>query len=250
MHSVGCLNGNAPVQDTFAPLATPLHGEVVLVLKDREAYSRAPGERLTLADEVMGVGRMAEEKGLPSFHLLGYSAGGVVALAFAAASPERVRTLALIEPPWMGNDTASADAAALHFALDRVLTAVPVAQRMAHFRQAIMRPGDSPAPLPPGPIPAWASMRAAQGAMLWQAIRTATLETEQLRTFTAPVYVAVGTRSHPGFRATAEALVSVFPHAGLEVYEGADHFEIHTQYAARLAASLRALWAKDKISQT
>jgi len=42
----------------------------------------------------------------------------------------------------------------------------------------------------------------------------------------------------------------VFPHAGLEVYEGADHFEIHTQYADRLAASLRALWAKEKISQT
>ena len=85
--------------------------------------------------------------------------------------------------------------------------------------------------------------------MLWQAIRAATLEQERLRTFTAPVYVAVGTRSHPGFRATAEALVSLFPRARLEVYEGADHFEIHTQYADRLAASLRALWAQEKISQ-
>jgi pimeloyl-ACP methyl ester carboxylesterase len=115
MNSVVCLNGNAPVQDTFAPLATHLHGEVALVLKDREAYSRAPGESLTLADEVAGVWRTAEEKELSSFHLLGYSAGGVVALAFTAAYPERVKTLALIEPPWMGNETASADATALAF---------------------------------------------------------------------------------------------------------------------------------------
>jgi hypothetical protein len=33
MNRVVCLNGNAPVQDTFAPLAAQLHGEVVLVLK-------------------------------------------------------------------------------------------------------------------------------------------------------------------------------------------------------------------------
>jgi hypothetical protein len=81
--------------------------------------------------------------------------------------------------------------------------------------------------------------------MLWQAIRAATLETERLHTFTAPVYVAVGTRSHPGFRAIAEALVSLFPHASLGVYEGADHFAIHTQYADRLAIALRTLWANE-----
>jgi pimeloyl-ACP methyl ester carboxylesterase len=160
MDSVVCLNGNAPVQDTFAPLATALHGAYDLVLKDREAYAREPGEGLTLADEVEGVCRAADAKGLRSFHLLGYSAGGVVALALTAAYPERVKTLALLEPPWMGNDTASAEARALHEALDRVLTDVPPHQRMAQFRQAIMRPGESPAPLPPGPVPVWASARA------------------------------------------------------------------------------------------
>jgi pimeloyl-ACP methyl ester carboxylesterase len=249
MNSVVCLNGNTPVEDTFAPLATQLHGEVTLVLKDREAYSRAPGESLTLADEVAGVCRIADEQGLSSFHLLGYSAGAVVALALMAAHPERVKTLAVIEPPWSGNDTANADAKALHDALDRVLTEVPLSQRMAQFRQAIMRPGEFPAPLPPGPVPAWASMRAVQGAVLWQAIRAAAIDKHKLRRFAAPVYVAVGTRSHPGFRATAEELVSLFPHASLGVYEGADHFEIHTQYADRLAAALRMLWAQEKRSQ-
>jgi hypothetical protein len=50
------------VQDTFAPLATHPHGEVALVLKDRETYSRAPGEILTLAEEVAGVCRIADEE--------------------------------------------------------------------------------------------------------------------------------------------------------------------------------------------
>lgn len=243
MKHVVCLNGNAPVQDTFAPLATALPGEYALVLKDREAYAREPGEALTLTDEVEGVVRAADAHGLPSFHLLGYSAGGVVALAVTAAYPERVKTLALIEPPWMGNDTTRAEARALHAALDHVLTAVPLSQRMMAFRQAIMRPGESPAPLPSGPLPAGARTRVAQGAVLWQAIRAATMETSQLRRFAAPVYVAVGTRSHPGFRATGEELVALFPRASLDVYEGADHFDMHTKHVDRLAAALCTLWA-------
>jgi pimeloyl-ACP methyl ester carboxylesterase len=243
MKSVVCLNGNMPVHETFAPLAKELNGKVVLVLKDREAYAREPGTALTLADEVEGVRHAADTNRLDYFHLLGYSAGAVVALAFTAAYPERITSLALIEPPWIGNDTVSADAKALHDALDRVLTEVPPQQRMGQFRQAITRPGEVLPPVPPGPVPAWVSTRAEQGAMLWQAIRTATLKKEHLRSFLPPVYVAVGTRSHPGFRATAEEVVSVFPAASLEVYDGADHFEIHTKYATRLAAALRALWA-------
>jgi hypothetical protein len=49
--------------------------------------------------------------------------------------------------------------------------------------------------------------------------------------------------SHLGFRETAEALVALFPHASLEVYEGVGHFEGHTQYAGRLPTSLRTPWA-------
>lgn len=136
MNSIVCLNGNMPVQNTFAPLAKEFPGEVALVLKDREAYAREPGTDLTLADEVEGVRQAAEANGLESFHLLGYSAGGVVAIAFTAAHPERVQSLALIEPPWIGNDTVSTEAKALHDALDRVLTQVPPTQCLGQFRQA------------------------------------------------------------------------------------------------------------------
>ena len=45
-------------------LGKELQAEVTLILKDREAYSREPEEGLTLDDEVTGVLRAAEEKGL------------------------------------------------------------------------------------------------------------------------------------------------------------------------------------------
>lgn len=86
--------------------------------------------------------------------------------------------------------------------------------------------------------------------MLWRAIRAAMIDTQQLQRFVAPVYVAVGTRSHPGFRATAEELVSVFSRASLDVYDDADHFEIHTKYVARLATALHTLWARETVSQS
>lgn len=106
-------------------LSQKLPSEVTLILKDREAYSRAPGEGLTLSDEIEGVCRAVEETGLPSVHLVGCSAGAVVAVAFSASYPERVESLALIEPPWIGNDTRSAEAKALYEALDHVLTEAP-----------------------------------------------------------------------------------------------------------------------------
>ena len=36
------------------------------------------------------------------FHLVGYSGGGACCLAFISSFPERVLSLALIEPAWIG----------------------------------------------------------------------------------------------------------------------------------------------------
>jgi len=60
----------------------------------------------------------------------------------------------------------------------------------------------------------------------------------------AELHGAMGTHSHPGFQATADELVSVFPCASLDVYDGAYHFQTHTTYVARRAAALRSLWAR------
>lgn len=51
-----------------------------------------------VADFAADVAAFADAVGLDSFHLGGWSFGGAVALAFAAAYPDRVRKLALIAP--------------------------------------------------------------------------------------------------------------------------------------------------------
>lgn len=51
-----------------------------------------------------GILREADVHGLHRFHLVGYSAGGASALAFAALHGERVLSLALLEPAWAGNE--------------------------------------------------------------------------------------------------------------------------------------------------
>jgi pimeloyl-ACP methyl ester carboxylesterase len=77
--------------------------------KDLEVYA---GDALppdfSLATEVAGVLRHADEAGFDRFHLVGYSAGGAVAVVLAARHPARVRTLALMEPAWAGDDGMSA----------------------------------------------------------------------------------------------------------------------------------------------
>ena len=80
---------------------------------------------------------------------------------------------------------------------------------------------------PAGPIPCLGEPAGGARALLWRTIRAATLE-KSVYAPSAPVYVAVGTR-HPDSD-NGRALVSLFP-ASLDVYRGADHFEIHTQYA-------------------
>src|SRR5581483_470585 len=65
--------------------------------------------------------------------------------------------------------------------------------------------------------------------------------------FTAPVYVAVGTRSHAGFRAIAEALVSLFPHASLEGMKGPAILRFTRSMLAGWPRHC-ALWAHEKMS--
>ena len=60
-----------------------------------------------LSHEVEGVLRASQDAGFERFHLVGFSAGGAASLAVAEACPERLLSLALIEPAWMGNDGLS-----------------------------------------------------------------------------------------------------------------------------------------------
>lgn len=75
-----------------------------LILADRPGYGRTPPTPdRTILGQAASVAALAEELELPALHLVGWSYGGVVALAAALhlSSVKRLRSLTLIEPPLM-----------------------------------------------------------------------------------------------------------------------------------------------------
>ena len=77
-----------------------LGDEVDARAKDLEMYagSTVPPPGYSLETEVEGILRTAVDAGFETFHLVGYSAGGASSVAFASRYPERLRSLALMEP--------------------------------------------------------------------------------------------------------------------------------------------------------
>src|SRR5437660_1685954 len=96
--------GVMPADLAYGDLIGELGDGAEVIAKDLEVYAGAePPPGFTLQHEIDGVLRAAADAGFDRFHLVGYSGGGASSLAFAASHPERLLSLALIEPAWMGN---------------------------------------------------------------------------------------------------------------------------------------------------
>src|SRR6266849_719989 len=96
--------GVMPADLAYGALLEALDDDVEAIAKELEVYAGPePPPGYTLDHEIDGVLRAADEAGFERFHLVGYSGGGASSLAFAAKHPERLLSLALLEPAWMGN---------------------------------------------------------------------------------------------------------------------------------------------------
>ncbi len=98
--------GVTPAALSYGPLLNVIGSQIQPILKDLEIYTTdAPPPDYDLKMEVEGIRRAADKAGLNRFHLVGYSGGGAIALAFTAQHPELLESLALIEPAWIGVTT-------------------------------------------------------------------------------------------------------------------------------------------------
>lgn len=107
------LHGWLDNAQSFVPLLDHLDGLDVVAL-DLPGHGRSPqrpaGVRYHFDDYVFDVLDAAEALGWSQFHLLGHSLGGAVSTILAAARPEAVRSLSLIEG--LGPISARPDTAA------------------------------------------------------------------------------------------------------------------------------------------
>jgi pimeloyl-ACP methyl ester carboxylesterase len=231
-----------PAALSYGPLLTAMDGEMRPVLKDLELYAgESPPEGYSVELEVEGVKRTADGEGLGAFHLVGYSAGGAVALAFAARYPERLLSLAVIEPARASQGDWSDDDRGLRAAIDKL----PPAARVPLFLQWQMAPGVAPPQPAPGPPPEWMARRPAGLTAILRAFDDHEFHPERLRSFTRPAYIALGGLSNPLYSRIAGTLAAVLPDLRVELYEQRSHLDPpHRAEATRFAQALRDLWAR------
>jgi pimeloyl-ACP methyl ester carboxylesterase len=235
-----------PADLAYGALLEALGDDVQAIAKDLEVYAGPePPPGYTLDHEIAGVLRAAEEAGFDRFHLVGYSGGGASSLAFAAKYPERLLTLALIEPAWMGNEGLSPEEQVVWREFDRIAT-LPSDQMMQAFVANQLAPGVDPPPPPPGPPPPWMATRPAGLRAFMTTFRSSTLDLDRLRTFEQPVYFALGGRSNPNYYGQmATRAGKIFPDFTLDVFEERHHFDPpHRIEPERTARALRAHWAR------
>jgi len=235
-----------PASLAYEALRAELGEEVNAVAKELEVYAGPePPAGYTLEVELDGIGRCGDEAGFERFHLLGYSAGGAASLAFTAAHPDRVLSLALLEPAWAGNEGLGPGETAVWSDI-RGLVELPPDQMMPAFVAGQIRPGVEPPAPPPGPPPPWMALRPAGLTAVIAAFTAAELDLGSLLRFEGPVYFALGGLSNPDYFAeTAKRLSGVFADFTLEVFEERHHFDPpHRTEPGRLAASLREIWER------
>jgi pimeloyl-ACP methyl ester carboxylesterase len=233
-----------PAELAYAPLIQALGGDLDTVARDLEVYATdEPPEDYSLDLEVAGVLREADERGWDRFHIAGYSGGGAAALALTARHPERLLSLALLEPAWAGNWDLDPAERALWQEYERLET-LPHEQFMQAFMQLQVRPGVALPPPPSGDPPPWMAKRPAGISAFMHAFKTYHLDRHALERFSRPVYFALGGLSNSDqFGEIAKRLARVFSDFEVEVFEERHHFDPpHRIEPERLASSLRAVW--------
>ncbi|NUP73583.1 MAG: alpha/beta hydrolase [Sinomonas sp.] len=239
--------GGLPAELEFSSVIAALESRAVDALaKDLEVFSGpTPPPGYSLDTEIDGALRAADARGWGTFHLVGYSGGGAVALAFAAAHPERLLSLALFEPAWAGN-WGWTDRHQAYWHELSALESLPPFEFLPAFLGLHVKPGVvvSP-PFDPSSPPPWMSNRPAGITAIIGAFRAHELDRAALGRFEAPVYYALGGLSNQdGFGEIATKLASVFPNFTLEEFPDRHHLDPpHLAEPERVAASLLALWA-------
>ena len=216
--------------------------DVNAVMKDLEVYrGEAPPAAYSIAAEMDGLLRVADEAGVDRFHLYGHSAGGAVALAFAVAHPDRLLTLAIDEPASDFTDEGNAEYGWADF--DRALQ-MPPTESMREFLKLQVASGVA-LPPPPEVQPPWMVKRAAGVRAFIEALRAHHVAADAYREFEKPVYFSWGSLTHSRWKSMEQRLSTLFPNFTSEMFEGLHHLNTsHMAEPQRVAARLTALWQR------
>jgi pimeloyl-ACP methyl ester carboxylesterase len=231
-----------PAARRYEPLLAHLV-DINAIVKDLEVYrGDAPPAGYSIATELDGVLRAADEAGVERFHLYGHSGGGAVALAFAVTHVDRVLTLAIDEPASDFTDEGNAEFGWPDF--DRVLHLEPAASIPA-FLKLQVAPGVALPPPPHDAQPPWMAKRPTGVRAFVEALRAHHVASDEYRAFEKPVYFSWGSLTHMRWRSMERRLSKLFPDFSSEMFDGLHHLNTsHMAAPQRVAARLAALWQR------
>jgi pimeloyl-ACP methyl ester carboxylesterase len=235
-----------PVETAYRYLLEYIQGEIQVVLKDLEVYrGNSPPPMYGLEMEIEAIKQTIGDK---KIHLVGFSGGGGIGLAFLAKHPDQVKSVVLIEPAWVGNDNLTQFEKDYWLQMDRIWC-LPIEERINAFVKQNLRDGVAPPPSPPPTVPSWFNLRPVGFAAIADAFSRADLCKSALAKFSGPVYLAVGGLSHSIEQYKANTLLALFPHIRLEVFPDCHHFDPpHRSHPERFASILREFWKEFELS--
>lgn len=230
----------APAEVRYRPLLQRLPG-INAITKELEIYAASePPAGYCVASEIRGIGAAADKAGLDRFHLYGHSGGAACALAYVAAHPERVLSLAVDEP---ATDFTPDDLADPYYQEIDAAAALPEPASLAAFMRLQVGPGvELPAP-PAGPPPPWMATRPAAVRVFGQVVRQHQVDPAAYAAFPRPVLFTFGSLTHPRWRVMRDRLQDCFPVFRSEEFAGLHHLSTsHQAEPDRTAALLRSFW--------
>jgi pimeloyl-ACP methyl ester carboxylesterase len=237
-----CLPGSvAPAANRYAALKAAVGDRADLHLKDLELYrDDDPPADYSIDMELEAVDALAKSLGLERFHLIGYSGGGMMSIAYAGTRPKRLLSVGFFEPARIPGELTSAEQKFFE-SLSSNLAGLTGAEFMSTFIHLQVKPG---AKLPP-PQPPTPEMRKRPGgiATLLRVFETYRFDRERLRECFFPVYYAYGDLSHEEQALKAGILAQLFPDIHVQRFAGIHHFVPPEQiYTPKHVEALLGMW--------
>lgn len=244
---VALPGGVMPAALRYQHLSNVLGDEFQLRLKDLEVYAgEQPPPGYSVAMEVEALGRFADSLGLERFHLLGYSGGGFVSLAFAGAHPERLLSLAVFEAASIPGPLTPEEAG-LFETLRAELAGKTGPDFMRTFMQLQVKPGVELTP-PAGAPPPWMGRRPGGLAAMLAAFGEYAFDRESLRRCRFPVFLGYGEQTGIHEEIRAGILARVLPDVHIRRFSGIHHFvPPEAIYMPEHVRALRELWNRAEI---
>jgi pimeloyl-ACP methyl ester carboxylesterase len=249
-YQVLCIPGSvAPAAQRYRPLIEKAGDAAELHLKELEVYREpAPPPGYAIEEELEAIDRFADSRHLERFHLVGYSGGGFISLAYAGTRPRRLLSLALFEPARIPGALTEAERE-FFSGLEQKLAGLQGDAFMSTFIREQVKPGAVLPPPPQGPVSPEMQKRPAGIAALIKAFDAYPFDRDRLRAAPFPVFYAYGELSHEEQALKAGVLAQLFADIHVRRYSGVHHFVPPEQiYTAEHAALLLDHWRRAELS--